>query len=107
MTSGGVTGAAAVASAPACRAREPGAGLVVRGPSAESALVTDGGTEISAPGSGAPESVHGCPEYGQRCLGQDRTSALLMLMTTTSSRTRATEATLTPGARCMCRMCAF
>jgi hypothetical protein len=34
-------------------------------------------------------------------------SALLGLMTTTSSRTLATEAMMTPGARCMCRMCAF
>ncbi|OKK15232.1 hypothetical protein AMK16_28830 [Streptomyces sp. CB00455] len=35
------------------------------------------------------------------------TSALLGPMTTTSSRTLATEATMTPGARCMCRMRAF
>ncbi len=32
-------------------------------------------------------------------------SGLLAAMTTTSNRTPATEAYLTPGARCMCRMC--
>ncbi|CAH9417276.1 hypothetical protein SGL43_04315 [Streptomyces globisporus] len=37
----------------------------------------------------------------------DLTSVLLGPMTTTSSRTLATEAISTPGARCMCRMRAF
>ncbi len=93
------------------RAEELDADLVVRDLSALSALVTDGGVEIAVRGLSAGPPLSAAVHYAD---GGGRSAASVCFtdrMTTTSCRTLATEATMTPGARCMCRlmcrMCAF
>jgi hypothetical protein len=94
---------ATVALATTHQAHEPEADLVVSDLSALSALVTGRGVRISVRSRGLSTAVR-MPDSGSR-------SPLFVCftdrMTTTSCRTLATEATMTPGARCMCRMCAF
>ncbi|CAM5235267.1 hypothetical protein SAURM35S_04596 [Streptomyces aurantiogriseus] len=92
-----------VALATTRAAHELGTGLELRHLSALSALVTDRPAAAPTRLRGLSTAVHHADSAalsGPYVWFTDR-------MTTTSSRTLATEATMTPGARCMCRMCAF
>lgn len=101
MTVGRVT----VALATAHRAEVLHRGAVVTLLPAASAQATGGPVEgTRAPGG----AVHGMVRHVRHpdwLDGAVPLSGLLAAMTTTSNRTPATEAYLTPGARCMCRMC--
>lgn len=102
LRAGRSAGVATVASATAHQAQELDADRVVEDLSALSVLVTDAGVENSV-------LAEPCPPLSAirtRVAAPGPRSALLLSMTTTSSSILATEATTTPGARCMCRMCA-
>ncbi|MFI0715743.1 hypothetical protein ACH4SK_35005 [Streptomyces inhibens] len=72
---------------------------------AVSAQATGGTVEITLAARGGVHGSGGQVRYPDTFDRPVLLSGLLAAMTTTSYRTPATEAKMTPGARCMCRMC--
>ncbi len=105
-TTGTTTGGrVTVALATAHRAEAPHRGVVVTLLPPASAQATGGSVESTRPPGGAVHGMVRRVRHPDWLDGAVPLSGLLAAMTTTSNRTPATEAYLTPGARCMCRMC--
>lgn len=98
-------GTVAVALATAHRAEVPHRGAVVTTLPAASVQARGGSVEIARASGGAVHGLVRRVRYSDWLDCVVPLSGLLAAMTTTSNRTPATEAYLTPGARCMCRMC--
>ncbi|WP_342354183.1 hypothetical protein [Streptomyces inhibens] len=86
-------------------AEEMSADVLVSDLPAVSAQATDGTIEITTAECGGVHGLVGQVRYPDTFDRPALLSGLLAAMTTTSYRTPATEAKMTPGARCMCRMC--